>query len=110
MPSPHNSDLQSAKTCVIVLLLLIAFPDLLWICALNGGGEVWGENLTPSLSSPPPPYPLSSAPPPPPRSRSFPPLPPAGDGLDAHGVCRSPLRRTHANVCLIQFGSAAATW
>ena len=44
MPSPHNSDLQSAKTCVIVLLLLIAFPDLLWICALNGGGEVWGEN------------------------------------------------------------------
>jgi len=45
LPSSCNSGLDGAKTCVIVLLLLIAFPDLLWICALNGGGEVWGENL-----------------------------------------------------------------
>jgi len=45
LASSHNSRLNGADTCVIVLPLLIAFPELLWICALNGGGEVWGENV-----------------------------------------------------------------
>ncbi len=41
LPAPYDSDLGAAETCLMVLSLFAAFPELTSIPAFNRGGKGW---------------------------------------------------------------------